>query len=171
MFLFFWKHVECPRQKHDFHIQKISSFPPFHTHFRRNLLRNAKKLKIFFIFLFFRFVGQILRKKGQTRNRIAATFFRLSALKLKNRRFFALDLLQNGTEKTNIMFFSSLSLSKIRVFVTFLYKYKVFFSQISYSNLGSNSNARKNKKINYGMFRIRWIWMSYVMFPFFVNFF
>jgi hypothetical protein len=86
-------------------------------------------------------------------------------------KFFLLAICFKMVPKTDIMFFSSLSLSKIRVFVTFLYIFKVFFPQISYSNLGSNSNARKNKKINYGMFRIRWIWMSYVMFPFFVNFF
>jgi hypothetical protein len=62
-------------------------FPVFHLFTRTSdaiFSEMQKKLKIFFIFLFFRFVGQILRKKGQTRIRIAATFFRLSAFKLKN---------------------------------------------------------------------------------------
>jgi hypothetical protein len=45
--------MPTPRQKHDFHIQKISSFPPFHTHFRRNLLRNAKKTEDLFYFFIF----------------------------------------------------------------------------------------------------------------------
>jgi hypothetical protein len=73
-----------PTPKTRFSHPKNFQFSTFSHALQTQSSQKCKKTEDLFYFLFFRFVGQILRKKGQTRNRIAATFFRLSALKLKN---------------------------------------------------------------------------------------
>jgi hypothetical protein len=124
-------------------------FPVFHLFTRTSDAIFSEMQKNWRSFLFFYFSDlsdKFCAKKDKPEIALLQPFFGFRLLSWKI-EVFLLAICFKMVPKTDIMFFSSLSLSKIRVFVTCLYIFKVFFPKYLIPILGVIPTHGRTKKL------------------------